>query len=103
MYNILKIIEYFNLDFCRFDGRDLLRRLKGKKLMFVGDSLSLNQWQSLTCMLHVALPQSNFAIQRKGAFPTFNFPVSFFTFSHFDLKVIILYRYEIENFLAFGL
>nr|GMC72626.1 protein trichome birefringence-like 41 [Ipomoea batatas] len=58
----------------KFDGRDLLRRLKGKKLMFVGDSLSLNQWQSLTCMLHAALPQSNMAIQRKGDFPTFNFP-----------------------------
>ncbi|PRQ18665.1 putative PMR5 domain, PC-Esterase, protein trichome birefringence-like 37/38 [Rosa chinensis] len=34
----------------RFNGQDFLRRLKGKKILFVGDSLSYNQWQSLTCM-----------------------------------------------------
>ncbi|KAJ7981884.1 Trichome birefringence-like family [Quillaja saponaria] len=38
--------------FPRFDGQDFLRRYKGKKILFVGDSLSFNQWQSLICMLH---------------------------------------------------
>ncbi|URE16306.1 hypothetical protein MUK42_36612 [Musa troglodytarum] len=38
----------------RFNGLDLLRRWKGKKIMFVGDSISVNQWQSLVCMLHAA-------------------------------------------------
>ncbi|KAL2455591.1 Protein trichome birefringence-like 37 [Forsythia ovata] len=47
--------------------------MKGKKIMFVGDSLSLNQWQSLTCMLHAAVPQSNFTLQRKGDLSTFYF------------------------------
>ncbi|KAK9922706.1 hypothetical protein M0R45_031158 [Rubus argutus] len=28
--------------------------------MFVGDSLSLNQWQSLTCMLHSWVPNSKY-------------------------------------------
>ncbi|KAM7498583.1 hypothetical protein LguiA_022997 [Lonicera macranthoides] len=27
-----------------FDGVDFLRRYRGKRIMFVGDSLSLNQW-----------------------------------------------------------
>ncbi|XP_022717356.1 protein trichome birefringence-like 41 [Durio zibethinus] len=58
----------------RFNGEDFLRKLKGKKILFIGDSLSLNQWQSLTCMLHAAVPQSNYTINRKGDFSTFSFP-----------------------------
>lgn len=61
---------------CRFRGENLLRRLRGKKLLFVGDSLSLNQWQSLTCMLHAAVPQNNYTITRKGGLSTFFMPVS---------------------------
>ncbi|KAL2496529.1 Protein trichome birefringence-like 38 [Forsythia ovata] len=57
----------------KFNGQDFLERMKGKKIMFVGDSLSLNQWQSLTCMLHAAVPQSNFTLQRKGDLSTFYF------------------------------
>ncbi|CAI0461806.1 unnamed protein product [Linum tenue] len=33
--------------------------MKGKKIMFVGDSLSMNQYESLLCMLHAAAPNSN--------------------------------------------
>ncbi|CAI9286541.1 unnamed protein product [Lactuca saligna] len=36
----------------RFNGEEFLVRNKGKKIMFVGDSLSSNQWQSLVCMLY---------------------------------------------------
>ncbi|KAM7472576.1 hypothetical protein LguiA_010759 [Lonicera macranthoides] len=41
-----------------FDGEDFLLKNKGKKIMFIGDSVSLNQWQSLLCLLHAALPQA---------------------------------------------
>nr|GMD39048.1 protein trichome birefringence-like 41 [Ipomoea batatas] len=61
-------------DLPKFDGNEFMRRLEGKKMMFVGDSLSLNQWQSLTCMLHASLPDSNFTIQRKGDLSTFILP-----------------------------
>ncbi|KAI3457094.1 hypothetical protein Pfo_013757 [Paulownia fortunei] len=58
----------------RFNGVDLLRKLKGKRLMFVGDSLSLNQWQSLTCMLHVAVPQATYTSRTIAGLSTFTFP-----------------------------
>ncbi|KDO36106.1 hypothetical protein CISIN_1g036625mg, partial [Citrus sinensis] len=57
-----------------FDGRDFLRRYKGKKILFVGDSLSLNQWQSLACMLHASVPQTNFTISRTNGVSTFTIP-----------------------------
>ncbi|KAJ9563528.1 hypothetical protein OSB04_008688 [Centaurea solstitialis] len=44
----------------RFDGEEFLRKMSGKKIMYVGDSVSINQWQSMVCLLHAALPpQSN--------------------------------------------
>ncbi|KAG9129936.1 hypothetical protein Leryth_007065 [Lithospermum erythrorhizon] len=39
----------------RFDGRSFLQKFRGKRIMFVGDSLSRNQWESLVCMLHSAV------------------------------------------------
>ncbi|GAV61063.1 PC-Esterase domain-containing protein/PMR5N domain-containing protein [Cephalotus follicularis] len=57
-----------------FNGGDFLRRYRGKRLMFIGDSLSLNQFQSLTCMLHVAVPNTKYISQRTGDLSTFNFP-----------------------------
>ncbi|KAL2549293.1 Protein trichome birefringence-like 43 [Forsythia ovata] len=55
----------------------------GKRLMFVGDSLSLDQWQSLTCMLHVAVPEANYTLKRINnlsifSFPTYNASFMFF-------------------------
>ncbi|CAL9105773.1 unnamed protein product [Musa textilis] len=40
----------------RFDGVNLMRKLGGKKVMFVGDSLTLNQYISFLCLLHATVP-----------------------------------------------
>ncbi|KAI3949192.1 hypothetical protein MKW92_028544 [Papaver armeniacum] len=45
----------------RFDALDFLRRYTGKKIMFVGDSISNNQWQSLICMIHAAVPNAKYS------------------------------------------
>ncbi|OUZ99260.1 PMR5 N-terminal domain [Macleaya cordata] len=58
----------------RFNGEDFLRRLKGKRMMFVGDSLSQNQWQSLICMLHTAVPQASYVLGKKNGVSTFTLP-----------------------------
>ncbi|KAG6637130.1 hypothetical protein CIPAW_11G158300 [Carya illinoinensis] len=51
-----------------------MERLRGKRIMFVGDSLSRNQWQSLTCMLHSALPNAKYNLTRQQDVSTFSFP-----------------------------
>ncbi|CAO2842364.1 unnamed protein product [Amaranthus hypochondriacus] len=58
----------------RFDGIEFLSRLRGKTIMFVGDSLSLNQWNSLTCMIHASAPHVSYSMGRKGVIYSVNFP-----------------------------
>ncbi|TXG66670.1 hypothetical protein EZV62_007945 [Acer yangbiense] len=58
-------------DLPRFNGQDFLNRYRGKKIMFVGDSLSNNMWLSLACMLHSASPNSNYTINSRGMLSTF--------------------------------
>lgn len=77
------------LNYCRFNGVDLLRKLKGKQLMFVGDSLSLNQWQSLTCMLHVVVPKAKYTSKTVQGLSTFKFPVR--------LRTLFYYIYILFN------
>ncbi|KAL9232150.1 hypothetical protein vseg_007289 [Gypsophila vaccaria] len=58
----------------RFSGINFLMRYRGKKIMFVGDSLSLNQWNSLVCMIHGSTPQSRYNIIRGALLSSVNFP-----------------------------
>lgn len=71
-------------DLPRFDGVNFLERFRGKKIMFVGDSISNNMWQSLTCMLHIAVPQSSCALST----PEKNLNV--FSFPEYDASIIWL-------------
>ncbi|KAA8524271.1 hypothetical protein F0562_010694 [Nyssa sinensis] len=56
----------FSCDLPRFNGLNFLERWRGKKIMFVGDSLSLNMWQSLTCMIHAWVPNSKTRVISRG-------------------------------------
>ncbi|KZV37966.1 hypothetical protein F511_28591 [Dorcoceras hygrometricum] len=38
-------------DLPRFDGRIMLEKLRNKRVVFAGDSIGRNQWESLLCML----------------------------------------------------
>ncbi|KAG2285649.1 hypothetical protein Bca4012_033872 [Brassica carinata] len=42
----------------RFDGQAFLNKWRGKRVMFVGDSLSQNMWESLGCMIHASVPDT---------------------------------------------
>ncbi|XP_059664030.1 protein trichome birefringence-like 38 [Cornus florida] len=71
-------------DLPRFDGMGFLKRWRGKKIMFVGDSLSLNQWNSLACMIHQSVPNVKTTLVR-------NAPLSHVTFEDYGVT-ISLYR-----------
>ncbi|KAJ1383291.1 PMR5 N-terminal domain [Sesbania bispinosa] len=43
----------------RFDGLKMLRMLRGKRVVFVGDSLNRNMWQSLVCALRASLKDNS--------------------------------------------
>ncbi|XP_023883886.2 protein trichome birefringence-like 38 isoform X1 [Quercus suber] len=52
-------------DLPRFDGIGFLNKWRGKKIMFVGDSLSLNMWESLSCMIRASVPSAKNSFVRK--------------------------------------
>ncbi|CAN1229811.1 Protein trichome birefringence-like 37 [Linum grandiflorum] len=58
----------------RFDGADFLSRFgRNKKVMFVGDSLSLNMWESLCCMIHGSVADLKTKFFRTGTFSYVSF------------------------------
>ncbi|KAI3961277.1 hypothetical protein MKX01_006991 [Papaver californicum] len=70
----------------RFDSLDFLKRFKGKKIMFVGDSLSNNQWVSLTCMIHAAIgPNAKFTT-------AYGIPMASINFTDPEYDVSILFN-----------
>ncbi|KAF3571984.1 hypothetical protein F2Q69_00058442 [Brassica cretica] len=74
----------------RFQVRDVLERLRGKRIVFVGDSMSRTQWESLICMLMTGLDDKRSVYEVNGnnitkrirflgvRFSSFNFTVEFY-------------------------
>ncbi|KAL4204622.1 hypothetical protein AMTRI_Chr01g132910 [Amborella trichopoda] len=54
-------------DLPRFNALDFLSKMKGKAIMFVGDSLGANQWQSLLCMIQTEMPNAKTSKVAKGS------------------------------------
>ncbi|KAK1416696.1 hypothetical protein QVD17_25811 [Tagetes erecta] len=67
----------------RFDGPNLLEKLKGKTIMFIGDSLSKNHWLSLLCMIHSSVPSARYTVKIHGAIG-----MTTYTFTDYGAKVI---------------
>ncbi|KAJ0744396.1 putative PMR5 domain, PC-Esterase [Helianthus annuus] len=67
----------------RFDGRNLLEKLRGKTIMFVGDSLSKNHWLSLLCMIHSSVPSAHYVVKINAATG-----MTTYTFTDYEAKVI---------------
>ncbi|KAL3531649.1 hypothetical protein ACH5RR_005170 [Cinchona calisaya] len=58
-------------DLPRFNATALLQKLRGKRLVFVGDSLNKNQWISMVCLLESSIPSSLKSNTWKGSLITF--------------------------------
>ncbi|CAN0917117.1 Protein trichome birefringence-like 38, partial [Linum grandiflorum] len=66
----------------RFNGAAFLRRMRGKKIMFIGDSISMNQYNSLLCLLHASIPSTS-------KITTTNKPVPTVTFQNYGVSVML--------------
>uniref|UniRef100_A0A803MYE7 Trichome birefringence-like N-terminal domain-containing protein n=1 Tax=Chenopodium quinoa TaxID=63459 RepID=A0A803MYE7_CHEQI len=77
-------------DIPRFDGVDFLRRMRGKKIMFIGDSLSLNFYQSLICLLHAAVPNSKITHPSTGGMKSWFYQCYKVVDKHFEVKEIVI-------------
>ncbi|KAJ7981564.1 Protein trichome birefringence [Quillaja saponaria] len=58
--------ESMEFEIPMFNGRDMLERLRGKRVIIVGDSLNRNQWESLACLLYSCLPPSQAKVDTKS-------------------------------------
>ncbi|XP_076928958.1 protein trichome birefringence-like 39 isoform X2 [Bidens hawaiensis] len=57
----------FGCNLPRFNGVELLNKWRGKRIMFVGDSLSYNMWISLSCMIHSWVPNAKYTLVKTGS------------------------------------
>lgn len=55
-----------NCEVPRFDVGAVLKYLHGKRVVFVGDSLSRTQWESMVCMLMTGVEDKRFVYEANG-------------------------------------
>ncbi|KAL1309780.1 hypothetical protein HN51_052486 [Arachis hypogaea] len=76
-----------NCDVPRFNARGLLEQLRGKRVVFVGDSLSRTQWESLICLLMTGVEDKKSVYEIKGNRITKQIRFLGVRFSTFDLRI----------------
>ncbi|CAM8955705.1 unnamed protein product [Rhodiola kirilowii] len=55
-----------NCNVPRLNGKEMLKMIKGKRFVFVGDSLNRNMWESLVCILRNSVKDKNKVYEVSG-------------------------------------
>ncbi|KAG7574323.1 PC-Esterase [Arabidopsis suecica] len=55
----------------KFKARALLEKLRNKRLMFVGDSLNRNQWESMVCLVQSVISPGRKSLNQTGSLTVF--------------------------------
>lgn len=76
-----------NCDIPRFDARRILEQLRGKRVVFVGDSLSRTQWESMICLLMTGVEDKKSVYEIKGNKITKRIRFLGVRFSSFDVRI----------------
>ncbi|XP_006850739.3 protein trichome birefringence-like 11 [Amborella trichopoda] len=71
----------------RFDPKLMLEKLRGKRLVFIGDSIGRNQWESLLCMLAQAVPDKDSIYEVNGSPITKHTGFLIFKFKEYNCTV----------------
>lgn len=76
-----------NCDIPRFNARAILEKLRGKRVVFVGDSLSRTQWESLICLLMMGVEDKKSVYEVNGHHINKQIRFLGVRFSSFDLSI----------------
>lgn len=71
----------------RLDGNRMLQLLRGKRLVFVGDSLNRNMWESLICILRNSIKDQTKVYEASGRHHFRSEPSYSFVFKDYDCTV----------------
>ncbi|KAF9605512.1 hypothetical protein IFM89_017531 [Coptis chinensis] len=71
----------------RFDAKTMLEKLRNRRLVFVGDSIGRNQWESLLCMLSSVIPNKDSIYEVNGSPITKHKGFLIFKFKDFNCTV----------------
>lgn len=73
----METMNSFNFHWYRWNSTEVWEKLRGKRLMFVGDSLNRGQWISMLCLLQSVIPADKRSITPQAHLTTFRAEVAF--------------------------
>ncbi|KAL6642243.1 hypothetical protein ACP70R_020424 [Stipagrostis hirtigluma subsp. patula] len=74
-------------DLPRFDAKNMLEKLRNRRVVFVGDSIGRNQWESLLCMLSTAVHNKSSIYEVNGSPITKHMGFLIFKFRDYNCTV----------------